>query len=90
MANPHLNHLLQLAGLPTSTADNVEITGSDLQLFPATPEAPEAVPMVPIRPPVWAGWKCDSARVRGGEITISDIGPEVPNVAANWGGGADG
>ena len=35
MANPHLNHLLQLAGLPASVADNVEITSSDLLL--ATP-----------------------------------------------------
>jgi len=35
MSNPHLNHLLQLAGLPASAADNVEITGTDLLL--ATP-----------------------------------------------------
>ena len=35
MSNPHLNHLLQLAGLPASAATNVEITGSDLLL--ATP-----------------------------------------------------
>ena len=32
MANPHLTHLLQLAGLPASAGDNVEITGSDLLL----------------------------------------------------------
>ena len=32
MSNPHLNHLLQLAGLPASAADNVEITGSDCLL----------------------------------------------------------
>ncbi len=32
MSNPHLNHLLQLAGLPASAADNVEITGSDILL----------------------------------------------------------
>ena len=30
--NPHLNHLLQLAELPASTADNVEISGTDLLL----------------------------------------------------------
>ena len=35
MSNPHLNHLLQLADMPASTADNVEITGSELLL--ATP-----------------------------------------------------
>ncbi len=35
MSNPHLHHLLHLAGLPATTADNVEITGSDLLL--ATP-----------------------------------------------------
>jgi crotonobetainyl-CoA:carnitine CoA-transferase CaiB-like acyl-CoA transferase len=32
MSNAHLNHLLQLAGLPASAADNVEITGSDALL----------------------------------------------------------
>jgi crotonobetainyl-CoA:carnitine CoA-transferase CaiB-like acyl-CoA transferase len=32
MANIHLNHLLQLAGLPASVADNAEITGSDCLL----------------------------------------------------------
>ena len=32
MANAHLNHLLQLAGWPAATADNVDITGTDLLL----------------------------------------------------------
>ena len=32
MSNPLLNHLLQLADLPVSLADNAEITGSDLLL----------------------------------------------------------
>lgn len=32
MSNPHVNHLLQLAGLPLSAGDNVEISGPDALL----------------------------------------------------------
>ena len=32
MSNPHVNHLLQLAELPLSIGDNLEITGSEALL----------------------------------------------------------
>lgn len=65
-------------------APKVQLTGADLNLFPSSPETTESVSLAPLRPPIWSGWKCDSVKVRDGEILATDMGPEVPNVSAQW------
>lgn len=64
-------------------APNCQLTGADMKLFPATPDANEEAPLAPLRPPLWSGWKCDSVMIRDGKILVTEMGPEVPNVSAN-------